>query len=675
VKKIRVHELAKKLGISNNEMLEKLKELGVDVKSHLNSIEHQMAVIIIDRIRTDMHKTGQKEGFKPDGKVSKRALRRKAKHATLLEKPGEEDKPDVIKVREAIPLRKLADLIGENPGSIMKKLIQMGKMISINSLVEPELTTKVGELFDKKIEIVSFDKKIDKVDKKLIPKSKDLVSKAPVITIMGHVDHGKTSLLDAIRDSKITEKEKGGITQHIGAYKVKHKDSSIVFLDTPGHEAFTTMRARGAHVTDIVVLVVAADDGAMPQTIEAINHAKAAKVPIIVAINKIDKPGANPQKVMEELAKLNLMPEAWGGETIYVNISAKKRTGIQDLLEMIVLQAEILELKAQRSGDAKGVVLEAKLDKGRGPVATILIQQGELKAGKYFVAGVYNGRVRAMFNEYGEVLKKAPPSTPVEVLGFTGVPNAGDVFRVIPKGKIAKQIGNSRQTLQWEEELVKSTKMSIESITGELEEEKKELNIILKADVQGSIEAIVNSIMINAKEEEIDVNIIHKGVGAIIETDVMLASTSDAMIIGFNVRPVVKAQKLAQKENINIDLFTVIYELIESLTNILKGMQKPVVKEVEVGRVAVREIFHVPKIGTIAGSFVISGKVVRNYKARLTRDNIVVYDGKISSLKRFKEDVKEVQSGYECGVGLENFSDIKQDDIIEVYTNLEITNN
>jgi translation initiation factor IF-2 len=664
LKKVRVHELAKKLGIGNIEMLQKLNDLGVDVKSHLNSIDQQIVNIVYDRIRAELAKT-KKSTIISESPASKRSIRRKTKMTTKDLNIEDNIEPDTIKISEATTVRRISELTDESPQQVMKRLMQMGKMISINSLVEPELVVKLIETAGKKAKIIPFEKPTDIIEEQ--NDTREMVPKAPVITIMGHVDHGKTSLLDAIRDSNIIATEKGGITQHIGAYKVRHGENSIVFLDTPGHEAFTTMRARGAHVTDIVVLVVAADDGVMPQTIEAINHAKAAHVPIIVAINKIDKPNSNPKKIMEDLSKLGLIPEAWGGETIYVEISAKKRLGIEDLLEMIILQAEILELKASKTCDLKGTILEAKLDTGRGPVATILVQEGTLKIGDSFIAGVYHGKVRAMFNEQRKLIKKAGPSTPVEVLGFAGVPNAGDMFRVIQKAKIAKQIGSSRHFRQWEEDLVKSSRQTIDQIIQKQGDEAKYLNLILKADVQGSIEAISESVIKKSKDEKIEVSFIHKGVGGITETDILLASTSGAVIIGFNVRPGSKASKLAQKESVRIELFTIIYELTDKLGEILKGLHEPEYEEVEIGTVNVREIFHVPKFGTIAGSFVTSGKVVRNYPARLMRDNIVIYEGKISSLKRFKDDVKEVLSGYECGVALENYNDIKKEDIIEVF--------
>ena len=489
---------------------------------------------------------------------------------------------------------------------------------------------------------------------------------------MGHVDHGKTSLLDAIRDTKVIEGEAGGITQHIGAHYVKLKHGDVVFLDTPGHEAFTSMRARGAKVTDIVILVVAADDGVMQQTIEAINHAKAANVPIIVAINKIDKPNANIDRVKRELAEQGLIPEEWGGDVAMVGISAKERVGIDELLELALLQAEIMELKASRNKPARGRVIEAKLDKGRGPVATILVQEGTLRTGDIYVCGAHSGRVRNLFNDLGQKLDKAGPSTPVEVLGFSGVPNAGDDFIVITDDRQAKLVAEHRHVKLREKELSRTTKVSLENLFDQIKEgEIKELPIILKTDVHGSQEAISDSLL-KLSTQEVKINLIHNATGTITETDIMLASASKAIIIGFNVRADAKVQELAEQEHVDVRYYDIIYQLLSDIRDAMAGMLEPVYQESVLGRAEVRQTFHVPKIGTIAGCQVLDGRIERGARARVLRDQVVVNDGKINSLRRFKDDVKEVKSGFECGIGIENFNDIKVNDIIEAYELKEI---
>jgi translation initiation factor IF-2 len=485
---------------------------------------------------------------------------------------------------------------------------------------------------------------------------------------MGHVDHGKTSLLDAIRKADVASKEAGGITQHIGAYHVTlPSGQKVVFLDTPGHEAFTAMRSRGARITDIVILLVAADDGVMAQTREAIDHARAAKVPIIVAINKIDKPGANPEKVKRELAELGLIPEEWGGDTICINISAKEKTGIEELLEMMVFQAEVMELKADPKRPARGHAIEARLDKGRGAVATLLISEGTLHVGDALVCGIHHGRVRAMFNDKGEKIKIAGPSMPVEIQGLSGVPDAGNEFTVLSDDKKAREISEYRQRKSRETELAKSSKVSLENVFEKLQEQElKELNIVLKVDVQGSVEALLEALN-KLSTQEIRVNFVRTGIGAITESDVLLASASDAIIIGFNVKPSPQAKILAEQEHVDIRFYDVIYHAIEEIKSAMAGLLEPVYKEKTMGRAEVRDVFRITKVGTVAGSYVLEGLIPRNAKARLLRDNIVVYNGKIASLRRFKEDIKEVRAGYECGIGLESFNDIKKGDIIEAF--------
>ncbi|MDR3553894.1 MAG: translation initiation factor IF-2 [Syntrophobacteraceae bacterium] len=575
-----------------------------------------------------------------------------------------------IKIDEAISVANLAKQMGMKAGEVLKKLLLLGLQANINQALDFDTAALVAADFEFEVEKTAFEEEeVLQIKEDL---AEELLHRPPVVTVMGHVDHGKTSLLDAIRDTKVIEGEAGGITQHIGAYHVKLDKGHIIFLDTPGHEAFTSMRARGAKVTDIVILVVAADDGVMQQTVEAINHAKAAEVPIIVAINKIDKPNANIDRVKRELSDHGLVPEEWGGPTTMVEISAKKRIGIEDLLEMVLLQAELLELKANPNKMARGRVIEAKLDKGRGPVATVLIQDGTLKAGDVYVCGIYSGRVRNMFDGRGHRVDKASPSIPVEVLGFSGVPNAGDDFIVLADEKQARNVAEHRLLKLREKELSRTSKISLENLFTQIQDgEVKELKLIVKTDVQGSLEAIVDSLL-KLSTSEVRINIIHNGTGAITETDVMLASASNAIIIGFNIRSDSKVQELSDQESVDIRYYDVIYQLLDDIRSAIVGMLKPIYKENVLGRAEVRQTFHVPKLGMIAGCSVLDGHVERNARARVLRDNVVVYDGKISSLRRFKDDVKEVKSGFECGIGIENFNDIKEKDILEAYEMQEI---
>jgi translation initiation factor IF-2 len=494
----------------------------------------------------------------------------------------------------------------------------------------------------------------------------------PVVTIMGHVDHGKTSLLDVIRKTRVTEGEAGGITQHIGAYNVSTSKGHIVFLDTPGHEAFSAMRSRGARVTDIVILVVAADDGVMPQTVEAINHSKAADVPIIVAVNKIDKANAEPERVQRELAENGLVPEDWGGDTIFVNVSAKQNEGIDTLLEMILLQAEMLELKANPDKLARGHVVEAKLDAGRGPVATVLVQEGTLHSGDPVVCGMHYGKIRALLNDMGQQVESAGPSIPVEIIGLSGVPEAGDELVSLEDEKDAKQVSQHRVQKQRSMELAKSSRLSLEGLFDKLQEgEVKDLNLILRADVHGSIEALRDSLS-KLSNEEVKINIVQAATGTITESDISLATVSDSIIVGFNIRPSQKIQDLAAEENVDIRYHNVIYDVINEIQNAILGLMSSIYEDRTLGWAEVRDLFHIPKVGTIAGCYVTDGKFERGQKVRLVREGVVVYDGKISSLRRFKDDVKEVQSGYECGIGIENYNDIKLGDTIECYYTEEI---
>lgn len=575
-----------------------------------------------------------------------------------------------IKIDEAITVANLARQMGIKASEVIKKLLLLGLQANINQAVDFDTAALVASDFEYEVEKTAFEE--EEVLQIKEDSAEQLVPRPPVVTVMGHVDHGKTSLLDAIRDTKVIEGEAGGITQHIGAYHVRLDKGDIVFLDTPGHEAFTSMRARGAKVTDIVILMVAADDGVMQQTIEAINHAKAAEVPIIVAINKIDKPNANIDRVKRELSEHGLIAEAWGGSTTMVEMSAKKRIGIEEMLEMVLLQAELLELKANPNKMARGRVIEAKLDKGRGPVATVLIQEGTLRAGDIYVCGIYSGRVRNMFDGRGQKIEAAQPSIPIEVLGFSGVPNAGDDFIVLADEKQARSVAEHRLLKLREKELSRSSKITLENLFDQIQEgEVKELQLIVKTDVHGSLEAIVDSLL-KLSTSEVKVNIIHSGTGAITETDVMLGSASNAIVIGFNVRSDAKVQELAEQESVDVRFYDVIYQLIDDIRSAIVGMLKPIYKENVIGRAEVRQTFHVPKLGMIAGCSVLDGRVERNARARVLRDSVIVYDGKISSLRRFKDDVKEVKAGFECGIGIENFNDIKEKDILEAYEIQEI---
>jgi len=569
----------------------------------------------------------------------------------------------VIKLQEGTSVSEFAMTIGQKISDVIKKFIELGFMPNINQAVDMEAAVLVADAYGVKVEAAMVED-IDVVDSQ--EDVELLAPRPPVITVMGHVDHGKTSLLDAIRQTNVAESEAGGITQHIGAYKVKLKGKEIVFLDTPGHEAFTAMRARGAKVTDIVVLVVAADDGVMPQTVEAINHATAAQVPIVVAVNKIDKPGADIARVRKELGDRQVVPEEWGGKNIFVEVSAKKRLGINELLEMILLQADMMELKANPDRRARGIIIESKVDKGRGIVATILIQSGTLRIGDSFIAGLNFGRVRALVDDLGRRIQEAGPSTPVEVIGFSDVPNSGEIFTVVEDEKKARLIVLDRR--QKTQAVVNAVprKLNLEELHARIrEQEIKELNIIIKADVQGSLEAIRGSLE-GIKHAEVKVRVIHISVGGVNESDVMLAAASNAIIIGFNVRAEVKAAKLAEREGVDIRFYTVIYEIINNIKQALEGMLTPSLKEVVLGTAEVRNTFVISKIGTVAGCYVTEGTIQRASEGvRIIRDNIVIYTGKISSLKRIKDDASEVNKGYECGILIENFNDIKVGDVFE----------
>ncbi len=578
--------------------------------------------------------------------------------------------PKSIDIMDVITVAELAKKLNLKASEVITKLIGMGQMVTINQQIDADTATILADEYGCKVNIVSlYDQTIVEGEK---GDDADIVERPPVVTVMGHVDHGKTKLLDAIRSANVAATEFGGITQHIGAYKVDINGRSIVFLDTPGHEAFTQMRARGAHLTDIVVLVVAANDGVMPQTIEAINHAKEAKVPIIVAINKIDLYEANPDRVKQQLSEYGLIPEEWGGDTIYCPISALKKEGIDNLLENILIEADMLELKANPNCRAEGKIIESKVDQGRGMVSTVLIQRGTLKIGDAFIAGVYAGKVRAMFNDRGKKIESAGPSTPVEILGFEGLPNAGDPFQVTESEKYARQIGEKRQELERIGAAKNVKKVTLENLYTSIQEgEVQELKVIIKGDVQGSVEALKNTLE-KLSTSEIRLHTIHASVGAIVENDVNLASASDAIIIGFNVRPTAKAQLLAEQEKVEIKRYNVIYHAQEDIKAAMEGMLAPELHEEQIGTVEVRDTFKVPKVGTIAGAYVTEGSVKRNSICRVYRDDVEIFNGKISSLKRFKDDAKEVEKGFECGIGLENFNDIQVGDVIEVYEIKEI---
>ncbi|MDH5173822.1 MAG: translation initiation factor IF-2 [Elusimicrobiota bacterium] len=586
---------------------------------------------------------------------------KKVKEEKVTLPPGK-----VIKIDETITVSELASKMEVKVSELIKKLLSQGILATINQRLDMDTATLAAGEFGFGIEVVPL------YGEELLEEKKEdaslLQARPPIVTIMGHVDHGKTSLLDAIRESKIISKESGGITQHIGAYHISVDKGDIVFLDTPGHEAFTAMRARGAQVTDIIVLVVAADEGAKPQTIEAIDHARAAGVPILVAVNKIDLPNANVEKVKQELSQYNLVSEDWGGKTIFVEVSAKEKTGLDNLLEMILLEAEMLELKANPSKKARGTVIEARLHKQRGPVATVLVQSGTLEVGDPFVSGFSAGKVRAMIDDRGRKVKSISPSMPGEVLGFSSLPQAGDKFYALDSDRAAREISEIRQRTRREEILSRRRRITLEDLHEQIALGKlKELKIIVKADVQGSVEALCDSLQ-KLSTHEITLNVVLRGVGGIKESDVMLGAASNAIIIGFNVRPGPSAEELAEKEGVDIHTYRVIYEAVEETKKAMEGLLEPEFKEIPLGRAEVKRTFRIPRVGLVAGCSVAKGKITRQSRVRLLRDNVIIYEGKISSLRRFKDDVREVDAGFECGVGLENFDDVKENDILEAFT-------
>jgi translation initiation factor IF-2 len=734
--KTRVYEYAKKHNVSSKDVISKLKDMNIEVKNHMTTLEEETIKKLDGFYIKKEEKKPQKQGkqqpqnspqqkvvpktkavafeedddnntnpnrvkVKPvpknkDGKKYDKEIQSKEKkalnknknkngnskqknkgnhhqsHQVQPQKKKEKELPTKITFTESLTVAELAKKLHREPSEIIKKLFMLGVMATINQDLDKDaielIASEYGVEVEEEIQVDTTDLEIyfTKDDEK------DLMERPPVVTIMGHVDHGKTTLLDSIRNTKVAAREAGGITQHIGAYQVVENGKKITFLDTPGHAAFTTMRARGASITDITILVVAADDGVMPQTIEAINHAKAANVPIIVAVNKMDKPTANPDRVMQELTEHGLVPEAWGGDTIFVQISALKGEGIDELLEMILLVSEVEEYKANPNRNAVGTVIEAQLDKGRGPVATLLVQNGTLKVGDPIVVGNTFGRVRAMVNDLGRRVKEAGPSTPVEITGLNDVPQAGDRFVVFDDEKTARQIGEARAQKAIQAQRGEKSRVSLESLFEQMKQgEMKDLNVIIKADVQGSAEALAASLQ-KIDVEGVNIRIIHSGVGAITESDITLAAASNAIVIGFNVRPDVNAKRAAEEEKVDIRLHRIIYKAIEEIEAAMKGLLDPEFEEKIIGQAEVRQTFKVSKIGTIAGCYVTDGKITRDSSVRLIRDGIVIFEGEIDALKRFKDDAKEVNQGYECGITIKNFNDIKEGDIIEAFIMEEV---
>lgn len=654
---VRIYSLAKELKIDTKLLIRELERQGIKVKSHMSTIDQETADLIVEIFREPEEKALKTRPEENGGGAEKIQAEQVLPPALTISKK--------IKLSETVTVKELAEKLNCKAKDIIKGLMDIGIMSHINQILDSNLASTLAEKHGYQVEVLPIDS--DELFEGGEGSEEDIVHRPPVVTVMGHVDHGKTSLLDAIRQTNVTEKEFGGITQHIGAYVVEVEKGRIIFLDTPGHETFTAMRARGAKVTDIVVLVIAADDGVMPQTREAIAHARAANVPIVVAINKIDKPNANPDKVKKELADLGLMPEEWGGETISVEVSAKKKIGLNDLLEMILLQAEVLELKANPKKLVRGVIIEAKLDKTRGPVATVLVQEGTLRVGDPFVTGIHYGKVRALLNSKGKKTKEATPSIPVEVLGLSGVPQAGDTFVVVEEDRKARQIGSIRLQRQREEDLSKVSRVTLDDLFLQIQKGAvKELNLVVKADVQGSAEALTQALE-KLSLGGVQLKVIHNAVGGITETDVLLASAANAVILGFNVRPTSKAQELIEREKIDLRLYNVIYNAIADIKAAMEGMLEPVYKEKIMGRAEVRALFHISKMGTVAGCYVTEGNVSRNSEVRLIRENIVVHEGRLGTLKRFKADVNDVHAGYECGIGLEKYSDLKKNDIIESF--------
>ena len=682
MKKVRIYEYAKEVGKQSKDLITVLKDANIEVSNHMSMLTEEGLAKLDSIFKKQEQATQNEQSSSNEGKKNKKKKNKKEKvkksqkqQPAIIEAPSEETiSEDTILVKDGMTVGELSEVLSIGSTELIKKLfMELKIMANINQSLTLEQIELIAMDYGKEIqEEVEINKEDLDLYFEVEDAEKDLKERAPIVTIMGHVDHGKTTLLDTIRNSRVTAGEAGGITQHIGAYQVRAKDKKITFLDTPGHAAFTTMRARGAKITDVTILVVAADDGVMPQTIEAINHAKAAEVPIIVAVNKMDKPQANPDRVMNELVEYGLISEEWGGDTIFVPVSALKGEGIDELLENILLVTEMQELKANPNRLALGTVIEAKLDKGRGAVATLLVQNGSLNVGDPLVVGNTFGRVRAMINDRSKNIQTAKPSTPVEITGLQDVPNAGDRFVVFGDEKTARQIGEKRQQQYIETTRQANSAVSLDTLFEQMKQgEMKDLNIIIKADVQGSVEALAMSLA-KIDVEGVNVRIIHTGVGAINESDITLAVASNAVVIGFNVRPDNNAKQMAQTEQVDIRLHSIIYKVIEEIEAAMTGLLDPEFVEKVIGLAEVRQVYKVSKIGTIAGAYVTEGKVSRDGKVRVIRDSVVIYEGEIDTLRRFKDDVKEVQSGYECGMTVENFNDIKEGDVFEVYIMEEV---
>ncbi len=668
--KIRVYELAKELRVPSKVLINVLMdEFGVEVKNHMSVIEDEDAALIKELLAGSEANSELVAEYEAElAEEVKNAAQSTMKKYKGREDDNLEQDVEVIEIGKTITVKELAEKLNKPVNDVIKTLIFTGVMAAINQEIDFETAEKVAEKYEVAVYEKEEENTLEEFEEETDVEEENLAKRPPIITVMGHVDHGKTSLLDAIRKSKVTSTEAGGITQHIGAYTVEVNGETLTFLDTPGHEAFTAMRARGAQITDVVILVVAADDGIMPQTVEAINHCKAANVPMIVAINKMDREGANPDRVKQELTEHGLVVEDWGGDIIAVPVSAKTRENIDTLLEMVLLTSEMQELKADAGRKAKGTVVEAKLDKGRGAVATLLVQNGTLHMGDSIIVGSTYGRIRAMFDDSGKKIKSAGPSIPVEVLGLSEVPAAGDRFTVVKDEKTARNMAEARKEKIRQESFATSHRVSLEDLYSQIKEGSvKELSVIVKADVQGSVEAIKASLE-KLSTDDVKVRVIHGAVGAISETDITLAAASNAIVIGFNVRPDNNAVAASERDGVEVKTYRVIYDAIEDIKSAMIGMLDPEYKEVVLGTAEIRATYKISNVGTIAGGYVLTGKLVRNADVRVIREGIVIFESKLASLKRFKDDVKEVNAGYECGFSVEKFNDIKEGDIIEAYT-------
>ena len=668
--KIRVYELAKELRVPSKVLINVLMdEFGVEVKNHMSVIEDEDAALIKELLAGSEANSELVAEYEAElAEEVNNAAKKKKKRKKGSEDDNLEQDVEVIEIGKTITVKELAEKLNKPVNDVIKTLIFTGVMAAINQEIDFETAEKVAEKYEVAVYEKEEENTLEEFEEETDVEEENLAKRPPIITVMGHVDHGKTSLLDAIRKSKVTSTEAGGITQHIGAYTVEVNGETLTFLDTPGHEAFTAMRARGAQITDVVILVVAADDGIMPQTVEAINHCKAANVPMIVAINKMDREGANPDRVKQELTEHGLVVEDWGGDIIAVPVSAKTRENIDTLLEMVLLTSEMQELKADAGRKAKGTVVEAKLDKGRGAVATLLVQNGTLHMGDSIIVGSTYGRIRAMFDDSGKKIKSAGPSIPVEVLGLSEVPAAGDRFTVVKDEKTARNMAEARKEKIRQESFATSHRVSLEDLYSQIKEGSvKELSVIVKADVQGSVEAIKASLE-KLSTDDVKVRVIHGAVGAISETDITLAAASNAIVIGFNVRPDNNAVAASERDGVEVKTYRVIYDAIEDIKSAMIGMLDPEYKEVVLGTAEIRATYKISNVGTSAGGYVLTGKLVRNADVRVIREGIVIFESKLASLKRFKDDVKEVNAGYECGFSVEKFNDIKEGDIIEAYT-------